>query len=144
MARSLALPSSSTSPRPIEQRGRHACTEERHSFGAQQTMVPLLNSLEGRGCSGKIRGHDTYPPQPSKEVFNSSLTVLFDSRLKTDHIGFFRISRYGFPGRSSRRTEACHGDMYHPVAESPRSSANASGSFTPPTNSPLPDSRLSC
>src|SRR5437667_6290773 len=24
------------------------------------------------------------------------------------------------------------------------SSANASGSFTPPTNSPLPDSRLSC
>src|SRR4051794_28805615 len=66
-------------------------------------------------------------PEPSSSRLTSLKSICFDS--PANNVGPWPASL------------GCTTNSYSSINPS---SANASGSFTPPTNSPLPDSRLSC
>src|SRR6266498_3304303 len=56
----------------------------------------------------------------------------------------FKSTRFDSPANNVGPWPASLGCTTNSYSSINPSSANASGSFTPPTNSPLPDSRLSC
>jgi hypothetical protein len=98
-------------------------------------------------------------PADSRRLYRSTIAVL-PCKTKTYLLGSYRIAtapeanssrltslkstRFDSPANNVGPWPAIPGCTTNSYSSIKPSSANASGSFTLPTNSPLPDSRLSC
>src|SRR5437870_5802761 len=101
--------------------------------GQRVELVGLARSHTGPARASKPDGYllGSYriatAPEPNSSRLTSFKSTCFDS--PANNVGPWPASL------------GCTTNSYSSINPS---SANASGSFTPPTNSPLPDSRLSC
>src|SRR5262249_5520803 len=109
---------------------RERCVASRSPTGAKDPLKPdeygliVLNKPDGY-----LLGSDRIAPapEPNSSRLTSFKSTCFDS--PANNVGPWPASL------------GCTTNSYSSINPS---SVNASGSFTPPTNSPLPDSRLSC
>src|SRR6266508_1613195 len=99
------------------------------SFGRPGSSCSMMRPTRATKPDGYLLGsyRIATAPEPNSSRFTSFKSTCFDS--PANNVGPWPASL------------GCTTNSYSSINPS---SVNASGSFTPPTNSPLPDSRLSC
>jgi hypothetical protein len=88
-------------------------------------------------------GNLAFPCKPDGYLLGS-YRIATTPEANSNRLTSFKSTRFDSPANNVGPWPASLGCTKNSYSSINPSSANASGSFTPPTSSPLPDSRLSC
>src|SRR3984893_16895336 len=117
--------------------------------GARQAKA-LLWAADGTAAGGRARasnqGSMLRPARASKPdgYLLGSYRIATAPEPNSSRLTSFKSTCFDSPANNVGPWPASLGCTTNSYSSINPSSVNASGSFTPPTNSPLPDSRLSC
>src|SRR5881409_3354449 len=126
---------------------RSVCADEAVDRPAREGHAHRVEGRRGTEAARQLRHADdrlTHPRNKSDGYLLGSYRIATAPEPNSSRLTRFKSTRFDSPANNVGPWPASLGCTTNSYSSINPSSANASGSFTPPTNSPFPDSCLSC